>query len=44
MIEKNSNVIKDPKIKRLVEYSADNKQINVLDNRFIDAMTNTTLP
>ena len=34
MIEKNVNIIKDPKIKRLVEYSADNKQINVLDNRF----------
>jgi hypothetical protein len=34
MIEKNVNVIKDPKIKRIVEYSADNKQINVLDNRF----------
>jgi hypothetical protein len=34
MIEKHANIIKDPKIKRLVEYSADNKQINVLDNRF----------
>lgn len=34
MIEKNANVIKDPKIKRIVEYSADNKQINVLDTRF----------
>jgi hypothetical protein len=34
MIDKNSNVIKDPKIKRIVEYSADNKQINVLDQRF----------
>jgi hypothetical protein len=34
MIEKNVNIIKDPKIKRIVEYSADNKQINVLDNRF----------
>ena len=34
MIEKNVNVIKDPKIKRIVEYSADNKQINVLDSRF----------
>ena len=34
MIEKNSNIIKDPKIKRIVEYSSDNKQINVLDQRF----------
>jgi hypothetical protein len=34
MIEKHANIIKDPKIKRIVEYSADNKQINVLDNRF----------
>jgi hypothetical protein len=34
MIEKNANVIKDPKIKRIVEYSDDNKQINVLDQRF----------
>lgn len=34
MIEKNTNVIKDPKIKRIVEYSDDNKQINVLDQRF----------
>jgi hypothetical protein len=34
MIDKNSNIIKDPKIKRIVEYSADNKQINILDQRF----------
>jgi len=34
MIEKNSNIIRDPKIKRVVEYSNDNKQINVLDQRF----------
>jgi genome maintenance exonuclease 1 len=34
MIEKNSNIIQDPKIKRIVEYSSDNKQINVLDQRF----------
>jgi hypothetical protein len=34
MIDKNANVIKDPKIKRIVEYSEDNKQINVLDQRF----------
>jgi len=34
MIEKNANVIRDPKIKRIVEYSEDNKQINVLDQRF----------
>jgi hypothetical protein len=34
MIEKNTNVIKDPKIKRIVQYSDDNKQINVLDQRF----------
>ena len=34
MIDKNANVIKDPKIKRIVQYSEDNKQINVLDQRF----------
>lgn len=34
MIDKNSNIIHDPKIKRIVEYSADNKQVNVLDQRF----------
>lgn len=34
MIDKNANIIKDPKIKRIVEYSEDNKQINVLDQRF----------
>ena len=34
MIDKNANVIKDPKIKRIVQYSDDNKQINVLDQRF----------
>jgi len=34
MIDKNANVIKDPKIKRIVQYSEDNRQINVLDQRF----------
>ena len=34
MIEKNSNIIQDPKIKRIVEYSSDSKQINILDQRF----------
>jgi len=34
MIDKNANIIKDSKIKRIVEYSEDNKQINVLDQRF----------
>jgi hypothetical protein len=34
MIDKFSNIIRDPKIKRIVEYSKDNKQINVLDQRF----------
>ncbi len=34
MIDRNANVIKDNKIKRIVEYSADNKQINILDQRF----------
>ena len=34
MIEQNSNIIKDPRIKRIVEYSSDSKQINVLDSRF----------
>ena len=29
MIDRNVNVIKDNKIKRIVEYSADNKQINI---------------
>ena len=34
MIEKHANIIHDPKIKRIIEYSADNKQVNVLDQRF----------
>lgn len=34
MIERNSNILYDPKIKRIVEYSEDNKQINILDQRF----------
>jgi hypothetical protein len=34
MIDKNFNVIKDPKIKRIIQYSEDNKQINILDQRF----------
>lgn len=34
MIDRNANILKDPKIKRIVEYSEDNKQINVLDQRF----------
>jgi hypothetical protein len=34
MIDKNSNILKDPKIKRIIEYSEDNKQINILDQRF----------
>ena len=34
MIEKHTNIIHDPKIKRIIEYSADNKQVNVLDQRF----------
>ncbi len=34
MIEKNSNIIHDPKIKRIVEYNDGDKQINILDSRF----------
>jgi len=34
MIEKNTNVIKDNTIKRIIQYSDDNKQINILDQRF----------
>jgi hypothetical protein len=34
MIDRNVNVIKDPKIKRIVEYSEGDKQINILDSRF----------
>ena len=34
MIDKNANIIRDPKIKRIVEYSEGDKQINVLDSRF----------
>jgi hypothetical protein len=34
MIDKNSNIIKDPKIKRIVEYAEGDKQVNVLDSRF----------
>jgi hypothetical protein len=33
-LAKDSNIILDPKIKRLVEYSEDSKQINILDTRF----------
>jgi hypothetical protein len=33
-MDKGLNVIRDPKIKRIVEYSADSKQITVLDQRF----------
>jgi len=34
MIEKNQNILKDSQIKRIIEYSEDNKQINILDSRF----------
>ena len=34
MIDKSANIIKDPKIKRIVEYSEGDKQVNVLDQRF----------
>ena len=34
IIDRNANLIKDPKIKRLVEYSEGDKQVNVLDSRF----------
>jgi hypothetical protein len=34
MIEKNANIIKDPKIKRIVEYKEGDKQVNILDSRF----------
>jgi len=34
MIEQNSNVIKDPQIKRIVEYTENSKQVNILDSRF----------
>jgi hypothetical protein len=34
MIDKHSNIIKDPKIKRIVEYKEGDKQVNVLDSRF----------
>ena len=34
MIEKNSNIIKDSKIKRIVEHNEGDKQINLLDQRF----------
>ena len=34
MIDKNVNIIKDPKIKRIVEYKEGDKQVNVLDSRF----------
>ncbi len=29
MIDRNANIIKDPKIKRIVEYSEGDKQVNV---------------
>jgi hypothetical protein len=34
MIDKNVNIIKDPKIKRIVEYAEGDKQVNILDSRF----------
>jgi len=34
MIDRNVNIIKDPKIKRIVEYNEGDRQINVLDSRF----------
>ncbi len=34
MIDRHVNIIKDPKIKRIVEYSEGDKQVNVLDSRF----------
>jgi len=34
MIAKNSNILNDPSIKRLITYSDDSKQINILDSRF----------
>jgi hypothetical protein len=34
MIEKNTNIVKDPTIKRIIQYSDDYKQINILDQRF----------
>lgn len=34
MIDKNVNILKDPKIKRIVEHNEQDKQINVLDSRF----------
>jgi hypothetical protein len=34
IIDKHANIIKDPKIKRLVEYKEGDKQVNVLDSRF----------
>jgi len=34
MIEKHTNITKDSKIKRIVEQSEGDKQINILDQRF----------
>jgi ATP-dependent exoDNAse (exonuclease V) beta subunit len=34
MIDKNTNILRDPKIKRIVEYKEGDKQVNVLDSRF----------
>ena len=34
MIDRNVNIIKDPKIKRIVEYNEGDRQVNVLDSRF----------
>ena len=35
MIEKNVNIIKDPNIKRIVEYKEGDKQVNVLDKKTV---------
>jgi hypothetical protein len=34
MIDRNVNIIKDPKIKRIVDYNEGDRQVNVLDSRF----------
>jgi hypothetical protein len=34
IIERHSNIIRDPKVKRLVEYKEGDKQVNFLDSRF----------
>ena len=44
MIEKTNNILKDKKIKRILEYNADSKQITIGDQRFYQRKPKTFYP